>query len=988
VNWLHYFGCRCQVHTRVGGVIRVGDKYIYLPDKSADPRAVRRKRRLPPGRALLPFNPQGCSEHQWEASIRGAGAYGDAVARDWGEHLQAQQRTPSAAPAAGRPESTFSVLSYQVLSQERASSLANVKSSLLRAAPRRERLLSEILNYDADVICLQDVDNYVEFWEPKLNGGGYDSLFKQKTSQQRPRSSLAEGCLVAWQRDQFNLVRSQTVELNDQYEEVKSRDTSLAMECMNDDVAVMCHLSPWQDGWHPAPLCVVSVMLKEGGLGSEGDDSAGVNKCENARAEQARYLTRCVERFNADLSAPVVLCGGFETPPYSKTYDILANGSLPLDPGPPKKPGHPPLAKVSSSTSVRLRWKAPQLDFAALDPPIEGYLVGWRAGGHRNLGFKEQTYVAEGDAIVYELVPDESGGHGGARTVRNEYLCFTIAGLSSSTAYEFRFCAVNELGSGPWSEPSVAVQCPQMGDNAAPFTALLNIDQWMLRLGQGNLSLQALLIAAKQANLVNSEDVARMRAEIRDGLRSEFYFVQETLKLLRDAKQVSAAHTRKILSEFEAAEGNGKSNGKSNGNGKSSALSSSCVDDELERKQAHTFGSPTNLTPRYADSGAPASLLASVRTQNTSQHFTPHHTASGFALGTEDQRGSSSSSSSIASSSIANGGGSGGGGGGFNAQPQPSAPSLLVAQVEAQMRRDQRHALAALGASTQLPTHSAPQELGPTSGKDRNSSSSSSSSSGNGAAVAMTAATATKATMGLADARQQHRLRLSSAYGSYSWEGEPPLTCVTPSYVGTCDYLLYSAEKLVRMEASMCRPPPRTIAHRGDWSTFDVSTPCLHAHTSFSSSQVPATLLSLPELDDFVNDDPSALEMTADESLGSDPPHGWNADFQSANASTAAANNPLSYSGTWAGGVKENEHKTHHCLPNAEFGSTHLALFAEFRFLKQGIASDWTEAVESAVPSAEEKEAQGTADGKGTGAGFSAVGSSFETTETDGAEEL
>mmetsp|Transcript_20784 Transcript_20784/g.42603 ORF Transcript_20784/g.42603 Transcript_20784/m.42603 type:complete len:296 (+) Transcript_20784:374-1261(+) len=230
---------------------------------------------------------------------------------------------------------------------------------------------------------------------------------------------------------------------------------------------------------------------------------------------------------------------------------------------------------------------------------------------------------------------------------------------------------------------------------------------------------------------------------------------------------------------------------------------------------------------------------------------------------------------------------------------------------------------------------------------NRNSSSSSSSSSGNGAAVAMTAATATKATMGLADARQQHRLRLSSAYGSYSWEGEPPLTCVTPSYVGTCDYLLYSAEKLV-----------------------------------------PATLLSLPELDDFVNDDPSALEMTADESLGSDPPHGWNADFQSANASTAAANNPLSYSGTWAGGVKENEHKTHHCLPNAEFGSTHLALFAEFRFLKQGIASDWTEAVESAVPSAEEKEAQGTADGKGTGAGFSAVGSSFETTETDGAEEL
>jgi mRNA deadenylase 3'-5' endonuclease subunit Ccr4 len=37
-----------------------------------------------------------------------------------------------------------------------------VKSSLLRAGPRRVKLLKEIVSYDADVICLQ-VDWFVWF---------------------------------------------------------------------------------------------------------------------------------------------------------------------------------------------------------------------------------------------------------------------------------------------------------------------------------------------------------------------------------------------------------------------------------------------------------------------------------------------------------------------------------------------------------------------------------------------------------------------------------------------------------------------------------------------------------------------------------------------------------------------------------------------------------------------------------------------------------
>ena len=94
----------------------------------------------------------------------------------------------------------------------------------------------------------------------------------------------------------------------------------------------------------------------------------------------------------------------------SRTYEIMATGERPKDPGPPKKPALVPSLELDSRSSVRVRWKAPQLDLAAFDPPIEGYWVAWRPGGNRNLGWKEKKFVTEDAATVYDLVPQPGGG--------------------------------------------------------------------------------------------------------------------------------------------------------------------------------------------------------------------------------------------------------------------------------------------------------------------------------------------------------------------------------------------------------------------------------------------------------------------------------------------------------------------------------------------------------------------------------------------------
>uniref|UniRef100_A0A6P6YIW8 Glucose-repressible alcohol dehydrogenase transcriptional effector-like n=1 Tax=Dermatophagoides pteronyssinus TaxID=6956 RepID=A0A6P6YIW8_DERPT len=61
----------------------------------------------------------------------------------------------------------------------------------LRAAPvlgwnfRRDRILSEIVAYNPDIICLQEVqgDHFEEFFAPALLRRGYEGLYKRKTTK-------------------------------------------------------------------------------------------------------------------------------------------------------------------------------------------------------------------------------------------------------------------------------------------------------------------------------------------------------------------------------------------------------------------------------------------------------------------------------------------------------------------------------------------------------------------------------------------------------------------------------------------------------------------------------------------------------------------------------------------------------------------------------------------------------------------------------------
>ena len=101
------------------------------------------------------------------------------------------------------------LLTYNVFADCKCS---NVRyTTAFKWEHRSKMLIQEIASYNADVLCLQDVDHFAEFWRPQLMLLGYDSLYKKRTCK---RDSHYEGVVIATAATLLQLFKSETVEFN------------------------------------------------------------------------------------------------------------------------------------------------------------------------------------------------------------------------------------------------------------------------------------------------------------------------------------------------------------------------------------------------------------------------------------------------------------------------------------------------------------------------------------------------------------------------------------------------------------------------------------------------------------------------------------------------------------------------------------------------------------------------------------------------------
>jgi exonuclease III len=349
----------------------------------------------------------------------------------------------------------FKFLSYNVFSDGKCTKIRY--SSTKSWYHRKTKLLNEIKAYDADIICLQDVDHYGDWWQPQLMYIGYDSLYRQRTDEVEEH---LEGVVIAYKRDLFQLFKTEEVLFN----RAGEQDSALVRRrCRTDDVALMAFLQPWRPNYLESAVCIVSAMLSD----HEPEDQVDV------RFEHARYLTECIETENRSYHLPVIIGMSMYDTPDSAAYHVLRTGRSQLMPKAPRQVSQP-IVEPFSRNSVYVKWKPPPTTEA--DPTILEYVVCWRPGGNLSIGYSLSKSTSAGDCIQYEST---LGDDGLRRTVALEYRSLLIPNLSSETPFEFKVAAINRIGQGDWSrasEPFVLTNPPKASPKK-PLKILRNFQE-------------------------------------------------------------------------------------------------------------------------------------------------------------------------------------------------------------------------------------------------------------------------------------------------------------------------------------------------------------------------------------------------------------------------------------------------------------------------------------------------------------------------------
>jgi hypothetical protein len=367
---------------------------------------------------------------------------------------------------------------------------------------KQQLLLAEITCYEADILCLQDIDHYEDFWFPVLSKLGYDVIYKQRTQD---KDYHPEGILMAYSRDRFSLIKSVILELNQSSSsaggistvssssstatDLSSRpitkneeiSSSFAEKCRTDDIAIILFIKSYYSNDLPCNgICIGNIMLDE--LTSNSD----------VRLFHCKYFIQKIEKENKDFQFPIILGMNTNDIPYSLPYVFMKTGRKPLTASIPSACSQgklplpcfslftlfvfhlmimllasvlpycvsSPLSLLSFSLLVKalpisrstalVKWKAPLITIA--DPTILYYRICWRPGGSTILSFKAQIEIPSGDCIKYIEVLDEVTQK--KKIVQSTELEYMVTKLSAEIPYEFKVSAVNEMGIGEWSDPS------------------------------------------------------------------------------------------------------------------------------------------------------------------------------------------------------------------------------------------------------------------------------------------------------------------------------------------------------------------------------------------------------------------------------------------------------------------------------------------------------------------------------------------------------
>ena len=153
----------------------------------------------------------------------------------------------------------------------------------------------------ADIVCLEEVDHFTDFFQPKMENLGYLGKFFPKRDSpclRMPENSGPDGCAIFHKQATLSLAEERAFALQADGKEC-SQVAILQKFCLRGSDAT--------DG---ATVCVAATHLKA--------------KPEHAalRRTQGQYLLEEINKFAADV--PVIVCGDFNAEPDEPVSELFA----------------------------------------------------------------------------------------------------------------------------------------------------------------------------------------------------------------------------------------------------------------------------------------------------------------------------------------------------------------------------------------------------------------------------------------------------------------------------------------------------------------------------------------------------------------------------------------------------------------------------------------------------------------------------------------
>jgi CCR4-NOT transcription complex subunit 6 len=262
--------------------------------------------------------------------------------RSWLHLISNQEREQVAKDPSAE---VFAVLSYNILCARAATEkmYGYTPSWALSWEYRKELILTEIINYDAEIVCLQEVDigQYEDYFTKHLEPSGYEGVFYAKSRhlhRSEDQRRTVDGCAIFFKTSRYQLVETHSMEFSQlamQRSDFKRSDDVFNRVSVKDHVAIACmlehkisgsrlvvanaHLS-WDPAFRDVKLVQTALLVDE------------VEKIANNFAKYPPKPPAAGEppspTYSDGTKIPTIICGDFNSVPTSGVYEFLSTGSV------------------------------------------------------------------------------------------------------------------------------------------------------------------------------------------------------------------------------------------------------------------------------------------------------------------------------------------------------------------------------------------------------------------------------------------------------------------------------------------------------------------------------------------------------------------------------------------------------------------------------------------------------------------------------------